>query len=220
MTSPYFQFGAAQRYVFQWKAGQGGVMPNVHAPASSLGAADMLESGYGDSNFIHWPAFRKVAPIPRCAPHPCGLRAQSMKQLGDLEEDLGAAIGHKGGQTLGAVVTLGPRGRHAELADWPLLRPQGFEPGWAATGAIPVWDGLTDTQKTMALVALGAGALWFLSRRKKRNPARRRNDWTVSARHKRGVTGSLVFKKKKFAMSYADDLRKSKKHSRVKVSRR
>lgn len=211
-NNPYLLWaGEPSRYVFQWNAGQGGVLPaqayQARAPRSSLGAADMLESGYGDPNFIPDPQLRKVAPYRYCPPPPapCGLRAQAAAELNGL----------------GAVVTLGPRGRHT-LGDWPQIRPQGFEPGWMATGSIPVWDDLGDTGKMLALVALGAGALWWLSRSHGGGPlglTRRRNPWAVRARHKSGVTGQVIIRRKKAAMAYADDLRKSKKHSRVRVSR-
>lgn len=208
--------------------------------SSSLGMADMLEGGYGDPNFeFNYPAFNKVAPKRYCPPPPapCGLRAKAAAELDSLGaahgeygsnvlSQIGLSIvggikntfgGHTGGgaTTLGPKpmhgMTLGPRGRHYNgVGDWPLARPQGFEPGWAATGAIPIWDGLSQNEKTIALVALGAGALWWLTRKKKR-----RNPWKVTARS-RGVTGSLIFRTKKGAKEYAAYLARGKKRSKIR----
>lgn len=96
--SRYFQYGFQPRYAFNWNAGQGGVMSPTR-PASSLGNASMIESGYNDPNYEHYPAFNTVrareCKIPQ--PKPCGLRAIASLQL-------------------------------AGLGDLPLLRRQGFEP--------------------------------------------------------------------------------------------
>jgi hypothetical protein len=77
-----------------------------------------------------------------------------------------------------------------------------------------IWDGLSDNEKTLALVAAAGGALWWLSRRRRRNPANPRGRYVVRS-SSRGVRGSIRFTTKKAAHAYAESLRAGGKTARV-----
>ena len=65
-SSPYYQFGYQQRFPFAWSGGAGGVLPDSRSPSESqLGMADMLESGYGDPNWLPYPPLQRTILHPR-----------------------------------------------------------------------------------------------------------------------------------------------------------
>lgn len=201
MTSPYYQNGYQKRYAWQWWAGQSGSMPATKAPTSSslggvtgryigspqLGMADMLESGYGDPNYEAYPALKKFEKCPARTQRPCALRAKAAAQL--------AGLGALGDDKI--LLEPWPQG------DWPLVRPAGPEP--EAMG-LPVWSGLSNNEKVVAVAGLGALAWWLWKRR--RRGGRRRNPWRVTT-DSRGVTGSLVFTSKERAKEYQNYLRRA-----------
>ena len=64
-SSPYYLFGYQQRWPWAWSGGAGGILPNARAAASSLGNADLYESGYGDPNWLPYPALQRTIRHPR-----------------------------------------------------------------------------------------------------------------------------------------------------------
>lgn len=198
-SSPYYLFGYQQRWPFAWSGGQGGILPsaqaNTHAPPSSLGMADMLESGYGDPNWIPYPAFRRTI-----------LHRPAFAQALGLEAvEFPAALRARGAAQL------------RQLGDWPLMRPTGPEPLHPGQG-VPSLGALSDNEKTFAIGAAALAAAWFLFLRKhrRRNPRnpRRRGYYVMSK--VRGVSGAIVLPNKQEAMAYANYLRRSGRPARIK----
>lgn len=192
MTSPYYMFGIQRRYPFQWNGGQGGVLMATRPAPTSLGMADMLESGYGDPNYLPYPALDRVitkkCPVSYRPPDPSPprmLRAKASAQL--------AAVG-----------------------DWPLVRRAGPEPVDPNEGVpFSPLGMLSDNEKKLVYVAGGALAAYLLFFHGKR-----RNPWAVT-RRSRGVTGTLVFRDKASAKDYAAYVKRAyKKRTRIKRVKR
>lgn len=158
--------GVQRRFPYAWSAGQGGVLPPTRPAPTSLGAADMLESGYGDPNYLPYPPFNRT-------------------------------ILHRAG-----------------LGDWPPIRPAGpellFDSDSEEEGL-----GWSDSEKTLALVAAAGVAAWWLFFRKRRNPGKRRSGYAITSTT-RGVTGTIIMRRKRDALAYARELRESGKPARVK----
>jgi hypothetical protein len=63
------------------------------------------------------------------------------------------------------------------ISDWPLVRPAGKEPLDPNNDGLGFWDGLSDNEKRLVLfggAVAGAWVLWRHTKRRRRNPPRRR----------------------------------------------
>lgn len=89
VTGPRFMYTS-------WHAGQGGVMPGmVHSPPSSLGNADLVESGLHDPIFEPYPALARardrLCKLPQSAP--CNLRANAAAAMSGVVDQIGQDLG-------------------------------------------------------------------------------------------------------------------------------
>jgi len=108
---------------------------------------------------------------------PGGYRASTTRSLGLGNADM-AESGYETSNAFFPYAAFNHTAIHRELpnaiSDWPLVRPAGLEPHDPNGDGLGfwLWDGLSDNEKGLLVIAAGAGIVWWLMRKRaRRNPA-------------------------------------------------
>jgi hypothetical protein len=156
--------GVTHRYAFDWKGGAGGIMSNTRAATCrELGAADLLEAGYGDPN---WQGYYQLQELMAGV----GDVAAKKSKRASCCDDCSCNCVSSGCCPDCARGARRPSTRvYAATGDFMGFRLDGPEPiDPQPVSGIPIWDGLSDNEKILAGLAAGAGLLWWWKKRKRR----------------------------------------------------